>query len=336
MHSAPYNAESEERETVLKEYLTARATAPGHVTGIFVPEVESPDPLSRGSLGAGVVLDRGATARVTLTPSARTTVAMRSRGRKVELPVTAHAVRSLLKEEGRTWAVSVDVVHDLPISGGLGMSAAGTLAASLALARLLGQPPIEGARAAHLAELYSHTGLGGVSAILGGGIEVRRRPGIPPRGVIERTPHDGQVLLAFLDDPMPSMPLLSDPRFLEKVSRAGRDLLGGLSSPPLSIEALMEASSAFSDAMGLAHPLLRGAMDQLRRNGHPVAQAMLGQTLFLPVGADDEKPDDPSSKHPLEITLDRLGFHTVRTRVGTHGAQVLPGPAPRPRYPGKD
>lgn len=321
---------------LVKGPLTARATAPGHVTGLFVPEVESPDPLSRGSLGAGVVLDRGATAKVSLTPSVRTTVVMRSRGRKVDLPVTAYAVRRLLKEEGGTWAVDVDVVHDLPISGGLGMSAAGTLATSLALAHLLGRPPAAGPRAAHLAELNSHTGLGGVAAIMGGGIEVRRRPGIPPRGVIERTPHDGRILLALLEEPMPSQPLLSDPRFLEMVRRAGRDLLGGLASPPLSMGALLEVSSAFTDAMGLAHPRLRGAMDRLRRDGHPVAQAMLGQTLFLPVGPDEERPDDPSSKHPLEVSLERLGFHTVMTRVGTHGARLLQGPLPSPRSRGKN
>jgi len=53
---------------------TARAFAPGHVTGIFRPEMTYRDPRGRGSVGAGVVLELGAWAEARFLPGTRAIV----------------------------------------------------------------------------------------------------------------------------------------------------------------------------------------------------------------------------------------------------------------------
>jgi pantoate kinase len=291
--------------------MNAEGFAPGHVTGVFVPVVEPKDPLARGSLGAGLVLDKGAWATVKVRKADRPVLHMFKDGGPARLPVTAHALRSLLSSAGGKWSVETDVSHELPVAQGLGMSAAGTLAASVALAQALNLTHASAVRAAHLAELECHGGLGGISAILGGGVEVRRKAGLPPLGIVERTRSSTPLLIAFLARPLPSPPLLSNPAFLRRVREAGEDLLGELPSPPVSVERLFQVSSRFTDALGLAPPLLRKAIDTCRESGALIAQAMLGHTLFIR-GADRE----------LRQWLVQKGFRVVDVRVGSHGPQV--------------
>src|SRR5579871_1527184 len=57
---------------------TARAFAPGHVTGFFDPSLDAPDPRGRGSTGGGLVLGAGATAEATWTPGGPSRVTVRS------------------------------------------------------------------------------------------------------------------------------------------------------------------------------------------------------------------------------------------------------------------
>src|SRR5271170_1771840 len=124
----------------------AAAFAPGHVTGIFVPDLAAPDPRARGSRGLGVVLDTGARAVVTWRPAERARVQIRDeRGRA--LPITEEAIRHLVRPG--SGSVSVVIRHELPVGQGFGMSAAGTLAATLAVARLLSLPRQRAVEVAH-------------------------------------------------------------------------------------------------------------------------------------------------------------------------------------------
>lgn len=297
------------------------AFAPGHITGIFSPRLEAADPLARGSIGAGIVLDLGARARVTVQPAApgRGELRLTCNGRPAELPITERALRVLMTPGHH--AVDVDVVHDLPLSQGFGMSAAGTLAASLALAEALGRPTSEAVGAAHRAELDLHGGLGGIPAILGGGLEVRRRPGVPPHGVVERTPGREGLFVATLSEPLPSPPLLSEPDFLRRVSRAAERLLEEVPRPPLPLPALLRTSEQFTDALGLVPPRLKAIIDGCREVGCPTAQAMLGNTLFALA------PDVDQEERLLGV-LRRHHLAARLVHVGEGGARLVPPRSP--------
>ena len=300
----------------------AFAVAPGHVSGIFVPEVDDPDLLARGSRGAGVVLDVGVSARATARPAppgGTGTLQILERREAGRFPITREALESLPGLQG--WIVEVDLQHDLPVSQGLGMSAAGSLAACLAVAELLGLPPRSAVEAAHRAEVRLHGGLGGVVAILDGGVEVRRKAGLPPYGVVERTPMVQGFFLGTLDRPLPSPPLLSDPEFLLRVRRAGERWLSELGPPPIRWEALLSVFEVFTDELGLAPLPLRDAMLKLRQEGCRCAQTMLGNTLLA------WAPDEDAEERLIR-TFRQAKLTTRRVHVGREGARSCPGPGP--------
>ncbi len=297
----------------------ALATAPGHVTGIFVPEVEDPDLLAQGSRGAGVVLDVGVTARATARQAPRDgagVLQIRERGEAVRFPITQEALQSLpgLKD----WMVEVDLQHDLPVSQGLNMSAAGSLAASLAVTELLGLPLRAAVEAAHRAEVRLHGGLGGVVSILEGGVEVRRKAGLPPYGVVERTPMSQGFFLGTLDRPLPSPPLLSDPEFLLRVRRAGERWLSELGPPPIRWEALLSVFEVFTDELGLVPLSLREPMLKLRQEGCRCSQTMLGNTLLA------WAPDEDAEERLIR-TFRQAKLTLRRVHVGREGARRRPG-----------
>ncbi len=98
------------------EVRRASAFAPAHVTGLFVPDLQSSDPRGRGSRGAGLVLELGATAAAEVTPGIRARLRVVDTG-GTRLPITEEAARHLVPRGAG--AVTVRVRHDLP--GGSGV-----------------------------------------------------------------------------------------------------------------------------------------------------------------------------------------------------------------------
>ena len=77
------------------EVRRAWAFAPGHVTGIFAPDLTTTDPRGRGSRGLGVVLEAGAHSEVVWQPAKRTRIQVRDE-RGSPLPITEEALRHLV------------------------------------------------------------------------------------------------------------------------------------------------------------------------------------------------------------------------------------------------
>lgn len=254
----------------------AFAFAPGHVTGLFVADRSARDPRAQGSRGAGIVLEVGATADAVVRPGRPDSLDVVDAA-EAPLPLTRTAAEHLIPPGAG--AVRVRVQHALPVGQGFGMSAAGSLAASLALAGLFRLSDQRAVEAAHLAELFGGGGLGGVAAILGGGLELRSRPGIPPRGRVVHRPFDRPVLVGVVGGPIPSPRQLARPRFLADVARVGEPILRALGSAPVPAR-LLDGSERFTDELGRAPLRLRHVLRGLRRRGFWAAQAMFGRSFF--------------------------------------------------------
>lgn len=233
--------------------ISASSFAPGHVTGIFAPRLLDRDPRKRGSVGAGLVLELGVHATARWQPGGPDEFVLQSTPR-IATPIS-NDVANRLKGD-RVGRLTVRLSHELPVGQGFGMSAAGALATALAVSKALGSLRAPAIEVAHLADLFGGGGLGGVSAILGGGLEVRTTPGLPPAGRIRRSRFPHPVFVAVAGKPLPSPRLLHNPRFLQHVESAAADGLASLDRRSNARD-FLAASEQFTDRLALAPAGLR-------------------------------------------------------------------------------
>ena len=300
---------------------TARAFAPAHITGIFAPELKARDPRARGSIGAGIVLELGAIAAAEFRPGPRRSVRVES-DLAMPLPISTDVARRLAPR--RAGALTVRLGHQLPVGQGFGMSAAGATATALAVAAIAGRSRREAVEVAHLADLFGGGGLGGVAAIEGGGgLEFRRRGGVPPFGEVEHVPFRGSIFVGITGDPLLSPPLLASRRFLERVRVASEGLDELLRHPEPT--PFFYLSEQFTDRLGLAPRPLRRRLRELRKRGAWAGQAMFGRSFFA-------RPKGPASRAELVSWLDRSGLRVVELSPARRGPHLLPSKAvPRRR-----
>ncbi|MFG1529888.1 MAG: hypothetical protein AAFA34_01240 [Thermoplasmata archaeon] len=208
------------------------------------------------------------------------------------------------------------------------MSAAGALSTSLAVGRLFGIPRSRAIETAHLADLFGGGGLGGVAAILGGGIEFRLRPGIPPWGEIVHRPWTGPVWIGWSGRPMPSPRALADRSLRRRIERAARELPALLQDRDPA--RLFAASERFTDRLGLAGSALSRKIARLRRAGAWTMQTMFGHGwLAVP-------PTDRVDRE-LQKLLHEEGGEARRLRCAARGPRASRSslsPAARPRARG--
>lgn len=293
-----------------------RAFAPAHVTGFFAPRLAARDPRARGSVGAGLVLGVGVTATVRARPGARAGVRFEGRGR-ARFPISEEAARRLLR--GHRAELAVTLEHAVPIGRGFGASAAGALATALAVGAAVGEPRRRSVEVAHLADLFGRGGLGGVAAILDGGLEARLRPGIPPFGRVRHFPREDDVLVGSLGDPLASPRILADPRRLARLGAAEELVEEFLHDP--DPERFWATAEAFTDRVGLASRPLAVVLRALRRRGCRAFQAMFGETFVAELPPPERVPGVLRW-----IASRRLGGRLVPVAAG--GAERLPEPDP--------
>lgn len=290
----------------------ASAFAPGHITGVFRPVPQARDPRARGSVGAGLVLELGVRATATFRPGGGHRVRVTS-----ELPtplsISEEVAHRLLG--GQRGYLHVALSHRLPVGQGFGTSAADAVATALASAEVLGLPRRRAVEVAHLADLFGGGGLGGVAAILGGGLEVRHRPGIPPFGKITHRPFPGTLWVGIVGGPIPSPGVLGDARRLRRIEAAARALLPD--DRDLSPSMFFDLGERFTDRVGLASPRLRGVLRGLRRRGAFAFQAMFGESFAA-------LPRASASSHAIAEWLRRSGVRAVELGTSSRGARVVP------------
>jgi pantoate kinase len=293
----------------------ASAYAPGHVTGIFRPELDARDPRARGSVGAGIVLDTGVVADAQWESARYPSIAVRA-DVPGPLPISHTVAEHLLA--ARPGRLTVRLTHALPVGQGFGSSAAGATATALAVARLVGVGRDRAVATAHLAELYGGGGLGGVAAILGGGLELRQRPGIPPFGRVVHRPGPARLLVGVVGRPIATRAVLSDPSRRARLEEAAAPL-DALGANP-TLPAFWSASEAFTDAVGMASGSLRAVVRGLRRRGLRAAQAMFGNSFFA------EAPD-AGRRAAIYRWLAAGSVRALELPVAPRGARLCPPPS---------
>jgi pantoate kinase len=305
--------------------MTTQAFCPGHITALFYAPPPGTSRERTGSRGAGLSISLGARAKVRaqmgegfgIVPGPGTRLA----------PTVATAVGNYISLARRPVELHLDLELDLPVGQGFGMSGAMALAAVLAAEGELGLLRGDATRAAalaHSAEVEFRTGLGDVVAQMRGGLEIRRRPGLPPHGEVVTAPHEGDVLIAWTEEPLHTSSVLGDPEARARLERAALPRLDAAPGAP-TLEWLLEEGWAFAQEAGLAGPAVREMVEACLPHGR-ASQVMLGNSIFA-----------AGDLAAMGREMDRLGRPHRVVRVDNRGARVLGGQGkahrsrPRPR-----
>ena len=279
-----------------------RAFCPGHITCFFSPVVTD-DPITTGSVGAGIRLNKGVL--VTIEERTDRTVSVTADGKRTETKLFQDVIGTLAP--GRGFDVTVD--NQLPVSQGMGMSAAGAVAAGLCASVFSEKNEFDAYKAAHIAELRNKSGMGDVAGILGGRQPIRVSAGLPPFGRTIDTGLRMNVTIAVLGPKISTDTVLSNGEVMRKISAAGKECVNSY----LNIRterALYELSSRFSSSVGLETAEIKDALSLLRKD-HGASMCMLGNSIFT----------NASEKTAIEV----LGAdaHVISCSSGAEGPKII-------------
>ncbi len=252
------------------------AFAPGHISAFFEPVFSKQSMDRSGSRGAGLSISLGAVSYVQVKPASQHTITVHVNGKPSSAPVTKLAINYLTSDT--SFRIAVHTVIDLPVSQGFGMSAAGAFSAVLALSDLLNLSKDNALKAAHYAEIQSHTGLGDVVSSSFGGIEIRRKAGLPPWGLLEHIPGKYDVVLCVVGKKMQTKKILTDSTKIDEIASYGRYCTKKLLGKP-SLEHLFSLGLDFTKKIGLADMTVLHAIESVNRYGM-ASMCMLGNSVF--------------------------------------------------------
>lgn len=283
------------------------AFCPGHITAFFEICDDAEEPLGKGSRGAGLCISLGARSTVSVEESSWQEIIIRIDGKDSEAPVTRDALSYLLGE--RNLRIEVDTALELPLQQGFAMSAAGALSAALALCDAVGIDFRKAYEAAHIAEVKNRTGLGDVSGIYAGAMELRIKPGLPPFGQVDRIETGAELVLSVLGNPISTPEILANAEKRRVISAAGRRCVDEFSEHR-TLEHLFALGMEFVEDIGLISPeVLRGIM--AAEEYGISSMVMLGNSIFC-TGETKE----------LMSALKPLG-HTFRCEIDHKGPRIL-------------
>lgn len=259
------------------------AFCPGHITAFFEICDQHEDPLRRGSRGVGFCLSLGAISRVTVNDSNNQELLISINGERGPASVTSDAIKYLINN--KNLAIDVQTILDLPIGQGFGMSAAGSLSAVIALCDILGMPSEKAFEAAHLAEIENRTGLGDISGIYAGGMELRTEPGLPPHGQAQRLEISSEMVLAVIGEPINTNDIILDEEKRAAISSSGRRCIEAFSEDP-TLDHLFALGMEFVEDAGLASMEVLKAIAAAECCGMG-SMIMLGNSIFC-IGKNED------------------------------------------------
>jgi pantoate kinase len=262
--------------------MKATAFAPGHISGFFEP-VYNQDLSRTGSRGAGINISLGAVSEVVAESSTKQDFEIYVNNRKSNAPVIKLALKHMLGDNPIRVVAKINL--DLPVGQGFGMSAAGALSTTYALANVTDTSKNDAMKASHFAEVQLKTGLGDVMASCFGGVEIRKSAGLPPWGIIEHIPGKYNLVLCIIGKKLDTKRILSDPLKSSKIIDYGKYCTKKLLENP-SVENLLSLSQTFTKKTGLADKRVVEAINTANQFGM-ASMCMLGNSIFA-IGKTNE------------------------------------------------
>lgn len=290
--------------------MRAAAFCPGHITGFF-QICEHDEILRTGSRGAGMCITLGARSHVDCVEG-EGRIEVTINGSRERAPVTVQAIASIL--QGRRLDVRVSTQHDLPVSQGFGMSAAGAISATLALAEVLDLSMEEALRASHEAEILHRSGLGDVAALSRGGIVFRRREGLPPFGRVDRIAHEVELVIGVVGPPIITSSVLGEEGLRRRINRVGAECVSCFESSP-TLATLFRLSREFVCRTGLMSQEVKDALGAIDAYG-PASMVMLGNSIFATGDLEEQERTLSEFGESHRVGIDWKGPRVTLNRTG--------------------
>ncbi|MDI6654506.1 MAG: pantoate kinase [Candidatus Hydrothermarchaeota archaeon] len=290
--------------------MKARAFVPGHITGFF--EIcEDKDMLHTGSRGCGVVVSKGVYTTVKAKKASKNEVHVYINDKPCDCPVTTSAVEEVLKLVDEKYRVEVFHKLQLPMKYGFGLSAAGSLGAVLAAASALNLNFTlnDCGSIAHCAEVANKTGLGDVIAECTGGVVLRKKPGAPGIGRIDKIPCNESVVAFIVGGELESKSILLSRQKKRTITQVGRECMDTFLKNP-SVENFMRLSKKFASEAELMDKKVYSAVKQLEKRNIEASMIMLGNSIFT------------LTKEPEKVCK-LLDFEHVVMEIDNAGARIL-------------
>ena len=256
----------------------------GHITCIFEIRDNDPDPLNKGSVGAGLSINRGVVTWVDRDPSQRgVVVSIDQRNATYEESVVSRKMVELLLPES-THGVVVHHQLEIPVGMGFGASAAAAIGLAFALNDTfeLKHDSLKLWQTAHLAEVICKTGLGDVLGLFQGGVEQRTTHGAPGIGSCRALPRpsDDQRIMSIALGPILTKSILSSHEKRNLIIASGRDALSRIDER-VSFKELLAISRRFTNSIGLQSEKLKRLFNFLDKRNIICSQIMLGNSAII-------------------------------------------------------
>ena len=171
-------------------------------------------------------------------------------------------------------------------------------------------PKEDAIKSSHYAEVQLRTGLGDVLASSFGGIEIRRKAGLPPWGMIEHIPGKYEMVLCVIGKRLATKKILTDSTKIKDIAYYGRYCMKKILEKP-SIENLFSLSQIFTKKTGLADKLVLEAIETVKSHGM-ASMCMLGNSVFC-IGKTDKLCEILSKFGKVYVcTVDQCGARVLR------------------------
>ena len=268
-----------------------------HITGFFTIHDEHPDPLYRGSRGAGFSISRGTTTKVEFSDDKRNHFYFNNNEVSSKIAnVTNNVLKQFLTltqlEKERDFGLSVFHDFDVPLSCGFGASASGALGCSFALNDLLDinleEKTLYGI--AHVAEINEGGGLGDILSLYQGGWEFRSKEGSPFIGKAENIVQNGYKIATLSFGEISTKSVIRNKEWKEKINTIGGHFVDCIINKP-SITNFAKMSKEFSLGTLLVTPEIIEFYEKFPINDILVSQIMLGNGIFILYDKPSKLPD---------------------------------------------
>jgi pantoate kinase len=294
------------KELVCDYKMKCSIFVPGHITGFF-QIIDHPNPLYKGSRGAGVVLNKGIITELKIEDGAEDVkVKINGKSDPKNASITYKTI-DLIKNRFKLEDKKINIKHEfqVPISTGFGTSAACALGTSLAMTKTLNLPLTfnKAASFAHLAEIEMKSGLGDVMAEITGGIVLRLIEGSPGIGMADKIIEKNSevFIISKTLGEIETSKIIEDPYYKKRINQTGRKLLDELIKMP-DLKTFIKLSRKFAEETSLMNSELHELVEIFDEETMGASMAMLGNTVFAL-----SKTPDISVEDVLISKIDNLG-----------------------------